>query len=125
MALNHRIIQTISRQAYDEIGNALGIRHDGVLVLDSEDLTSVMSSADMPRRIQCILTRATCCGHTGAGSRGNSISPLKSPCEVMLPIARACLAIGAAGYITDENTEANSRKPRVSPAGPASKWRRR
>jgi hypothetical protein len=51
--------------------------------------------------------------------------PLKSPCEVMLPIARACLAIGAAGYITDENTEANSRKPRVSPAGPASKWRRR
>ena len=77
MALHHRIIQTISRQAYDEIGDALGIRHDGVSVFDSEDMTSVMSSADMPRRIQCILTRATCCGHTGVGSRGNSISPSK------------------------------------------------
>ena len=42
MALNHRIIKTIPRQAYDEIGDALGIRRNGVLVFDSEDMTSVM-----------------------------------------------------------------------------------
>jgi hypothetical protein len=57
------------------------------------------------------------------GIEREQYKPLKSPCEVMLPIARACLAIGAAGYITD--AEANSRKPRVSPTGYASKWRRR
>ena len=42
MELNHRIIKTIPRQAYDEIGDALGIRSNGVLVFDSEDMTSVM-----------------------------------------------------------------------------------
>lgn len=42
MELNHRIIKTIPRQAYDEIGDALGIRRNGVLVFDSEDMTSVM-----------------------------------------------------------------------------------
>ena len=40
--LNHRIIKTIPRKAYDEIGDALGIRRNGVLVFDSEDMTSVM-----------------------------------------------------------------------------------
>jgi hypothetical protein len=40
--LNHRIIKTIPRQAYDEIGDALGIRRNGVLLFDSEDMTSVM-----------------------------------------------------------------------------------
>jgi len=29
MALNHRIIKTVPRQAYDEIGDALGIRRNG------------------------------------------------------------------------------------------------
>lgn len=42
LALNHRIIKTIPPQAYDEIGDALGIRHNGVLVFDNEDMTSVM-----------------------------------------------------------------------------------
>lgn len=42
MALHHKIIKTIPRQAYDEIGDAIGIRHNGVLVFDSEDMTSVM-----------------------------------------------------------------------------------
>lgn len=42
MGLNHRIIKTIPPQAYDEIGDALGIRRNGVLVFDSEDMTSVM-----------------------------------------------------------------------------------
>src|SRR5258708_27553074 len=42
MELNHRIIKTIPRQAYDEIGDALGIRRIGVLVFDSEDMTTVM-----------------------------------------------------------------------------------
>ena len=42
MELNHKIIKTIPRQAYDEIGDALGIRRSGVLVFDSEDMTSVM-----------------------------------------------------------------------------------
>jgi hypothetical protein len=40
--LNSRIVKTIPRQAYDEIGDAIGIRHNGVLVFDSEDMTGVM-----------------------------------------------------------------------------------
>ncbi|MGA7240728.1 MAG: hypothetical protein WBY44_33900 [Bryobacteraceae bacterium] len=43
VALNHKIVKTIPRQAYDDIGDALGIRRNGVLVFDSEDMTSVMS----------------------------------------------------------------------------------
>ncbi|MDR3699759.1 MAG: hypothetical protein P4L56_09010 [Candidatus Sulfopaludibacter sp.] len=43
MASNHRIIKTIPPQAYDEISDALGIRRNGVLVFDSEDMTSVMT----------------------------------------------------------------------------------
>lgn len=42
MALNHKIIKTIPRQAYDEIGDAFGIRRSGVLVFDNEDITSVV-----------------------------------------------------------------------------------
>jgi hypothetical protein len=42
MALNHRLIKTIPQQAYDQIGDALGIRRNGVLVFDSQDMTSVM-----------------------------------------------------------------------------------
>ena len=41
--LNHRMLKTIPRQAYDEIGDAIGIRHGGVLVFDSEDMTAVMA----------------------------------------------------------------------------------
>ena len=40
--LGHRIIKTIPRQAYDEVGDAIGILHNGVLVFDSEDMTGVM-----------------------------------------------------------------------------------
>jgi hypothetical protein len=40
--LNHRIIKTIPRQAYDEVGDAIGIRHNGILVFDSMDMTGVM-----------------------------------------------------------------------------------
>ena len=40
--LNHRITKTIPPQAYDEVGDAIGILHNGVLVFDSEDMTSVM-----------------------------------------------------------------------------------
>jgi hypothetical protein len=42
MDLNHRIIKTIPRQAIDDIGEAIGIRRKGVLVFDSEDMTSVL-----------------------------------------------------------------------------------
>ncbi|MCW5978417.1 MAG: hypothetical protein KIT09_10085 [Bryobacteraceae bacterium] len=42
MALNQRIVRTIPPQAFDDIGEALGILHDGFLVFDSEDMTSVM-----------------------------------------------------------------------------------
>jgi len=42
MNLSHRIVQTIPNRAYDEVGSALGILRNGVLVFDSEDMTSVM-----------------------------------------------------------------------------------
>jgi hypothetical protein len=42
MDLNHRIIKTIPRQAYNDIGDAIGILRNGVLQFDSEDMTSVL-----------------------------------------------------------------------------------
>ncbi|HVH71435.1 MAG TPA: hypothetical protein VNB49_10040 [Candidatus Dormibacteraeota bacterium] len=42
MDLNHRIIKTIPRQAYDEVGDAIGILRNGVLEFDSTDMTSVL-----------------------------------------------------------------------------------
>ena len=42
MDLSDRITKTIPRHAYDEIGDAIGILHNGVLVFDSTDMTSVM-----------------------------------------------------------------------------------
>jgi len=42
ISLGSRIIKTIPRQAYDEIGRALGILRDGALVFDSLDMTSVL-----------------------------------------------------------------------------------
>ncbi|MGD0076907.1 MAG: hypothetical protein ABSD31_21665 [Candidatus Binataceae bacterium] len=40
--LIHRIMKAVPRRALDEVGEALGIRRDGVLVFDSMDMTSVL-----------------------------------------------------------------------------------
>jgi hypothetical protein len=40
--LNHKIIKTIPPPAYDEIGEAIGMLRDGILVFDSEDMTGVL-----------------------------------------------------------------------------------
>jgi hypothetical protein len=42
MDLNHRIVKTIPRQAFDEVGEAIGILRNGVLVFESEDMSSVL-----------------------------------------------------------------------------------
>jgi len=42
MDLNHRMIETIPPEAYEQIGDAIGIRHKGILVFDSPDMTSVL-----------------------------------------------------------------------------------
>jgi len=42
MDLNHRIIKTIPRRAFDDIGRALGILRKGVLVFETEDMSSVL-----------------------------------------------------------------------------------
>jgi hypothetical protein len=218
MALNHRIIKTIPRQAYDEVGDALGIRHNGVLVFDSEDMTSVMMdcclydwfengknlvqryaethpaksgtaenyllqaclqakyrivmvqsavpgagiygqdalnggelflmdlamSQSAPSGNAALATRTIPLGEywmtAGAGlpvSSKESIldalrgidseryKPLEGPGGMALSIARACLAAGAADYITYASMEANSRNPRRQPRWPGSKRRRR
>src|SRR5262245_16099817 len=41
--LNRNLVKTIPRQAYDEIGDALGIRRNGVLVSETEDMSSVLA----------------------------------------------------------------------------------
>ena len=40
--LNHRIVQTIPREAIPQVAEAIGRLHGGVLVLDSEDESSVL-----------------------------------------------------------------------------------
>jgi hypothetical protein len=40
--LNSRIVKTIPKRAYDEVGDAIGVRRDGVLVFDSEDMPGVL-----------------------------------------------------------------------------------
>ena len=40
--LNHRIVQTIPQEAMHQVGEAIGILHGGVLVLESEDESSVL-----------------------------------------------------------------------------------
>src|SRR5450756_2442218 len=40
--MNQRIVETLPRKAYEEIGDAIGIRHNGVLVLDNLDVSSVL-----------------------------------------------------------------------------------
>lgn len=218
MALNHRVIKTIPRQAYDEIGDALGIRRNGVLVFDSEDITSVMMdcclydwyengknlvqryaethpatpgtdesyllqaclrakyrilvaqsavpgaglrcqdvlngeelflmdlalSQGVPSVNAALATRTIPLGeYWMTGGAGLPVSskksildalrridmehypPLEGPGGVALSIARACLAAGAADFITYESTEANSRKPRRQPSWSAFKRRRR
>jgi len=217
MELNHRVIKTIPRQALDQIGHALGIRRNGVLVFDSEDMTSVMMdcclydwyangknlvqryaethpatpgtdegyllqaslhakyrilivqsavpgagvhcqdalnsgelflmdlamSQNVPSVNAALATRTIPLGEywmtSGAGlpiSSKESIldalrridseydKPIEGPGGVALPIARACLAAGAADYITYENAEANPRKPRRQPRWPGFKRRR-
>src|SRR5580704_9027316 len=37
------VVKAIPRRAYDEIGEAIGILRDGVLVFDTEDMISVMT----------------------------------------------------------------------------------
>ena len=218
MELNHRIIKTIPRQAYDEIGDALGIRRNGVLVFDSEDMTSVMMdcclydwfengknliqryahthpappgtdesyllqaflqakyrilmvqsavpgagihcqdalnggelfvmdlamSQRLPSINAALATRTIPLGEYwmtgGAGLPVSSkksmldalrqiesqyCNPLEGPGGVALPIARACLAAGAADHITYESMEASSKKPRRQPRWPGFKRRRR
>ncbi len=43
MALHNRIVETIPRQAFEEIGEAIGILQSGILVFDSEDMSAVMA----------------------------------------------------------------------------------
>ena len=40
--LNNRMVKTIPKRAFAEIGDALGIHHNGVMVLDNEDESSVL-----------------------------------------------------------------------------------
>src|SRR5580658_9918271 len=40
--LCHRIVNTISKHAHYEVGDAIGILHNGVLVFDSEDMFGVL-----------------------------------------------------------------------------------
>uniref|UniRef100_Q021W5 Uncharacterized protein n=1 Tax=Solibacter usitatus (strain Ellin6076) TaxID=234267 RepID=Q021W5_SOLUE len=42
-ALNSKLVKTIPREAYEDIGTALGIMRNGVLVFDNEAETSVMA----------------------------------------------------------------------------------
>jgi len=41
--LSHKIVTTIPRQAFEEVANAIGVLRNGVLVLDSEDMTGVLA----------------------------------------------------------------------------------
>jgi hypothetical protein len=43
--LNNRMVKTIPKRAFTEIGKALGILRNGVLVLDTEDMSGVMADA--------------------------------------------------------------------------------
>jgi hypothetical protein len=42
MELNRSIVKTIPRQVYHEVGDAIGILHEGALVFATEDMTSVL-----------------------------------------------------------------------------------
>lgn len=41
--LNSSILKAIPRKAYDDIGGALGLLQNGVLVFESEDMTGVLA----------------------------------------------------------------------------------
>jgi hypothetical protein len=43
--LNRKMIKTIPKQAYDDIGDAIGIRRNGVIVLETEDESCVLTDA--------------------------------------------------------------------------------
>jgi hypothetical protein len=218
ISLGSRMIKTIPRAAFDEIGGALGILRNGVLVFDSEDMTSVLMdcclydwfvdgknlvqryvemhpaspgtdesyllqaylqakyriavvhstvpgagvhcqdvlngeelflmdlglSQSIPDGTAALATRTIPLGeYSMTGGAGLPISskkavldglrridsenhkPLQGPGGVALTIARACLAAGAADYITYQSTVADSRKPRLQPRWPRHKPRRR
>ena len=40
--LNHRIVKTIPEHVHQEVGDAIGILHNGVLLLDNEDVLGVL-----------------------------------------------------------------------------------
>src|SRR5258708_37022311 len=42
MDLNRSLIKTVPRHALDEVGDALGILHNGVLEIDNADMSSVV-----------------------------------------------------------------------------------
>jgi len=42
MEMNHKMIKILPKQAYDDIGDAIGIRHQDTLIFDSEDMISVL-----------------------------------------------------------------------------------
>ena len=42
MDLNHRIMKTVPRRAMEDIGDGLGIRRDGILRFDSQDMANVL-----------------------------------------------------------------------------------
>src|ERR1022692_933701 len=41
--MNDRLLKTVPKEAFDDIGNALGVLHKGTLVLDSEDMMGVLA----------------------------------------------------------------------------------
>lgn len=41
--INDRLLKTVPKEAFDDIGNALGVLRKGVLVLDSEDMMGVLA----------------------------------------------------------------------------------
>jgi hypothetical protein len=40
--LNSKIVRTIPKRAYDDIGDAIGVLHNGVMVFDTEDVAGVL-----------------------------------------------------------------------------------
>jgi hypothetical protein len=40
--LNHRIVKTIPKHVYEEVGDAIGVRRNGVLLFDNEDTPGVL-----------------------------------------------------------------------------------
>lgn len=41
--LGHRIVQTIPKHGFEEVGDAIGVRRNGILLFDSEDMAGVLA----------------------------------------------------------------------------------